>query len=212
MAPFALNPGAGFAGPLAAISLLLAGLFVGAACDPGPAPAPRPPVASTPAAVAPAPSPTPVLPPAAYLLTPAQVGVPRQALREHLGYLQAASEERNQATALELYRTFDWADEAEATYGANSRTATLKVLVSLRTVGARNAFAYWTTLTVREPLLAAPCPTGLGLDQCAEGRAGSQWAAAGRRGVVVFYLATTGIDVNPLLRAEAFALSAGRPA
>ena len=132
--------------------------------------------------------------------------------RDHLGYLQAASEERNQAAALELYQTFDWVDEAVRTFGSGPRTVEEKLLVSLRVAGARNAFAYWGALAVKPPLVAASCPASTGLDQCAEGRFGALAAAAGRRGVVVFYITATGADIDGLLRFQAAAISAGPPA
>ena len=196
--------------PATACAVLALILLAGCIGSPAPLAKASPP--PSPSGSEPPPSPTPPRPPAAYRLTPNQVGLPLVSARDHLGYLEAASEERDQATALELYQTFDWVDQARGNFASGSRSVNEMVLVTLRVAGAHNAFGYWGRLAVKAPLVASPCPAQSGLDQCAEGRLGSRSAAAGRRGVVVFYLVAVGADIDALLTAQAAALSAGPPA
>ena len=195
-----------------AAALAVATLILAADCVGTPAPVAQASPGPSTSASEPGPSRISPRPPAAYVLTSAQVGLPGLVARDHLGYLQAASEERDQATALELYQTFDWADEAVRTFGSGPRRAEEKLLISLRVAGARNAFAYWGALAVKAPLVGSSCPVSTGLDQCAEGHSGALAAAAGRRGVVVFYITATGADIDGLLRFQAAVLSAGPPA
>lgn len=168
--------------------------------------------ARSPAETTVAPSPTAAVPPAAYLLTPAQVGIPPAGGREHLGYLEAASLEPNQAAALELYQTFDWRDAATRSFAGGGSRVEQIVLISLDRAGARRAFSYWRSPAGGQNSVQISCPPASGLDQCAASRTGANGAAAGRRGLLVFQLTTQGVPLEPLLAASAALISGGPPA
>jgi hypothetical protein len=154
--------------------LLAAACLIACTASPPPAPSPSPsPAPSSAATVAP----VLVRPPADDILADADVGLPRIGGRDHLTLTQAASEQVNEPLALTNYRAWGWADAADRTWAGARRVDETLVLLT-RTEGADLAFRG----IAGELKILAPCPDGLGLEQCAEDGA----SLVGRVGRYVF--------------------------
>jgi len=186
----------------------LAAVFVlVVACSNGAAQAtPRPPAAATPAPLA---TPVRLHPPAEAVLEDAEVGLPRVSGRDHLSAAEAASGAADQPLALQTYTSWGWSEESTRSWKAEDRSADALVLLTLRSSGARIAFAYYAQQTDVAPYAGRPCTADLAsLDGCHVGVDGSRVVVTGWLAEEVFVVGGTGIDVYLLAAKQAQRLRA----
>lgn len=147
-------------------------------------------------------------PPAEAILSDQAVGSPRRTGRDHLTAAEAASEQSDQAAALDEFAGWGWLDGASRTW-----TVTEEVLVvTARDGGAARAYRYWSREAGQAPYAALSCSVraAAGLDDCALGVAGDQAIVVARLGSAVFRISCpTGI-AETLVVAQVASLAAVR--
>jgi hypothetical protein len=176
-------------------------------CEVGPvASQPAGPVSAAPAAEAPPRLPTPAAlrPPAAAILEDATVGLPRLSGRDGLGPIEAARDQPDEPSALEVFSGWGWIEASTRTWASGSRRVDEMVLLSLRAQGARRAYEFWAAEADRMRLAGAACPTAVaGLDDCRYWSGGGRTLVVGRLDAAVFRLLCTGVDAGTLAPAQA---------
>ena len=126
--------------------------------------------------------------PAETMLTDAEVGLPRTASLDHLGYEQAARDEPDEVVALRAFEAAAWADASRRSWSGPSGSLVALVVQSDRAEGAQRLYEYLAEGAARSPLAASDCRATTGLDQCLSGSAAGHAVAAGRLGVDCFRL------------------------
>jgi len=172
----------------------LLGASLAFACSTG-SPAPAATATPTPNA-SPAPPAVVVGPPVARILDGAQAGLAPAGGQDHLDLAAAASREENQPLALTRFRSWGWVDEATRAWGGASPHLDESLLLLTRVEGARMAFADLIVERLVAPFTSTPCPMRLGLDECAEARAGGRGLLIGQAGPYVITLSAAGVDLD----------------
>jgi hypothetical protein len=132
----------------------------------------------------------------ARILDGAQAGLSPAGGRDHLDLTEAASLERNQPLALTRYRSWGWVDEATRAWGAASPHLDESLLLLTRVEGARVAFADLAAERLVAPLTPTPCPTTLGLDECAEAQSADNRLLIGQAGPYLITLSGRAVDLD----------------
>ena len=156
----------------------------------------------------PTPSPRPVpataRPHVDAILADAQVGLPRTGGLDHIGVLEAAHTQLNQAAALDLYRSWGWVDQATRVWALGSQGSEEWLLLTVRQDGARRAFTFYSDQRAAATAQAGPCGAAANaLDECAEWQSESGTTILGRRGPFVFQLTARGADADRLALLQA---------
>ncbi len=142
--------------------------------------------------------------PAEVILSDAQVGFPRTGGLDHVGMLEAAHTQLNQAAALDLYRSWGWVDEATRAWALGPQQSEEWLLLTVRQDGARRAFTFDSDQRAAAAAQAGPCGAAApALDECAEWQAESGTTILGRRGPFVFQLTVRGNDADRLALLQA---------
>jgi len=141
--------------------------------------------------------------PATLILDGPQAGLAPAGGRDHLDLAEAASLEQNQPLALTRYRAWGWVDEATRSWGGSPPRLSESLLLVTREEGAREAFSDLISAGLVTPAPSAPCPPGLGLDECAQGESTDGHVLVGRLDRYLVRFAGPGIDLGALAALQA---------
>jgi hypothetical protein len=147
-------------------------------------------------------------PPAEAILSDQAVGSPRRAGRDHLSAAEAASEQSDQAAALDEFGGWGWLDGASRSW----TTADEVLVVTARDDGAVRAYRYWSREAGQAPYAALSCSVraAAGLDDCAQGVAGDRVIVVARLGSAVFRISCPTSIAETLVVAQVASLPAVR--
>jgi hypothetical protein len=179
---------------LLAASLTLACNTATGAATPSPSPSPS---------ASPTAPPVVVGAPAALILDGPEAGLAPAGGRDHLDLAQAASLEQNQPLALTRYRSWGWVDQATRSWGGSPPRLRESLLLLTRAEGARQAFSDLISAGLVTPAPSAPCPPGLGLDECAQGQSADDHVLVGRLDRYLVRFDGPGIDLGTLAALQA---------
>jgi hypothetical protein len=148
-------------------------------------------------------SPPVVAAPATLILGGTQAGLAANGGRDHLDLAEAASLEQNQPLALTRFRAWGWVDEATRSWGGSPPRLSESLLLLTRADGARQAFGDLVSGGLVTPTPSAPCPAGLGLDQCAQGESTDDQVLVARLDRYLIRLDGLGVDLGALAAVQA---------